>query len=310
MACHIYAASDGPAARRVETEKSIEELRSIENGIWMCYRHGKIIDTDEFTFGPQTLMGWRRLAERRAKLRHELGRELTNNDLLGEALVEIAIELRVPEITRDIDEAFQMSALREIWGIQTALVARDFVVELGRNALTHGGATSFRLTVSAHSLILSDDGRPFSHTDLLAAESARGGNTSLKQMKRHAPDLVASYSRQGSENVTILASTSSLDEMLSTNQCTTDFFGAPSSIMAAMKFVEGHSECGTIFLRPTFGALGYSDLENLASAIKLYELQDRDIALILGLHSNAIYEFIAEKLPFVRVIKSQYLGTI
>ncbi|WP_152977832.1 hypothetical protein [Bradyrhizobium pachyrhizi] len=46
MACHIYAAADGPAARRTGRSKSIDELRSIENGIWMCYRHGKLIDTE------------------------------------------------------------------------------------------------------------------------------------------------------------------------------------------------------------------------------------------------------------------------
>ena len=47
MACHIYAASDGPAARRIRPEMTIAELSAIENGIWMCYRHGKLIDADE-----------------------------------------------------------------------------------------------------------------------------------------------------------------------------------------------------------------------------------------------------------------------
>jgi hypothetical protein len=49
MACHIYAAANGPSARRVDVKMTAEELTDISNGIWMCYRHGKLIDTDEAT---------------------------------------------------------------------------------------------------------------------------------------------------------------------------------------------------------------------------------------------------------------------
>jgi hypothetical protein len=38
MACHIYAAADGPSARRVNTELSEVELITISHGLWMCYR--------------------------------------------------------------------------------------------------------------------------------------------------------------------------------------------------------------------------------------------------------------------------------
>ena len=69
MACHIYAASNGPAARRVNTSLSVDELRSIDNGIWMCYTHGKLIDADEATYTPEMLKYWRKLAERKAQLR-------------------------------------------------------------------------------------------------------------------------------------------------------------------------------------------------------------------------------------------------
>ena len=40
-------AADGPGARRVVPTMTPEQLASYENGIWMCYRHGKLIDTDE-----------------------------------------------------------------------------------------------------------------------------------------------------------------------------------------------------------------------------------------------------------------------
>lgn len=44
MACHISAASAGPGARRYRPDMSPEDRRSISNGIWMCYTHGKLID--------------------------------------------------------------------------------------------------------------------------------------------------------------------------------------------------------------------------------------------------------------------------
>lgn len=303
MACHIYAAEDGPAARRIGHNKSFEELRSIENGIWMCYRHGKIIDTDECSYTPQLLADWRRLAERRAGLRHELGRELGDGDLLSEALAKVTVELQVPEATHKIAEVIQVSCLGEVWGTQNALTVRDFVAEICRNALTHGGATNFQLTVSDRSLILSDDGDAFSLADLLRSDRPQGGATSLKQMQCRAPGLVASYVRQENRNVTYIGSTNAFDEMLSTSPCTTYLSGGRASIQAAMKFVEAHPECGTIFLRPTHGFLSYSDIHSLLAVISQYNFGDRDIAMIIEPHSEGLKNFIAEAIPSIRVIE-------
>jgi hypothetical protein len=302
MACHIYVAADGPAARRIGHNKSIDELRSIENGIWMCYRHGKLIDTDECSFTPQLLMDWRRLQEHRSRLRHELGRELSSDDMSGEALASLGLEIRMPESIREITDAIHASGLSDIWGEQTALAVRDFAIELGRNAMTHGRANDFRLTVNPHTVVLSDDGAPFALDDLRRSESARGGAMSLRQMQRRLPNLVVSYRREGLRNVTTLASTSAIGEMLSTTPCTTDFFGAMSSVKAAMEFIAAHPECETIFLRPTWGTVSYSDLGSLASAIDAYGFGQKDIALILEPHSEGIREVIAETMPNVRII--------
>ena len=76
MACHIYAAQDGPSARRIRPDMSIKALKSIDNGIWMCYQHGKIIDTDECTYSPFLLEQWRGLAEVKARIRHEHGADV------------------------------------------------------------------------------------------------------------------------------------------------------------------------------------------------------------------------------------------
>jgi hypothetical protein len=121
MACHIHAASDGPAARRVSLEMSPAELTAIDNGIWMCYRHGKLIDADEFTYTPQLLREWRRLAERSAELRHALGRELTTDDLATEALATQTVALTSQDLAREVADVVRNSGMESIWGSNSAL---------------------------------------------------------------------------------------------------------------------------------------------------------------------------------------------
>lgn len=67
IACHITAAA--PGGRRYDASKTPEERCSIENGIWMCATHAKLIDTDEVTFPVNLLMKWRMEAEAVAKSR-------------------------------------------------------------------------------------------------------------------------------------------------------------------------------------------------------------------------------------------------
>jgi tetratricopeptide (TPR) repeat protein len=66
-ACHIRAASSGPGARRYDPDMTSEERRSIENGIWMCRTHAKLIDSDEATHTVEELERWKREAEARAE---------------------------------------------------------------------------------------------------------------------------------------------------------------------------------------------------------------------------------------------------
>lgn len=63
-ACHIYSAAEGGA--RGTGGLSIEERQSIENGIWCCATHGRLIDTNEGKRFPAPLLKqWKRLHEAR-----------------------------------------------------------------------------------------------------------------------------------------------------------------------------------------------------------------------------------------------------
>ncbi len=72
-ACHIRAAASGPGARRYDPSMTSDERRSIENGIWMCRTHAKLIDSDEATYTVEQLHRWKHEAEARAELRLRSG---------------------------------------------------------------------------------------------------------------------------------------------------------------------------------------------------------------------------------------------
>lgn len=68
-ACHISAAAPGRGARRYDTSMTSGERTSIENGIWLCGTHAKLIDSDEETYTVEQLHEWKREAEVRAEQR-------------------------------------------------------------------------------------------------------------------------------------------------------------------------------------------------------------------------------------------------
>jgi hypothetical protein len=63
-AAHIRAAARG--GPRYLPEMTIEQRRSIDNAIWMCRMHSKIIDEDHGQYSAATLSHWKELAEAEA----------------------------------------------------------------------------------------------------------------------------------------------------------------------------------------------------------------------------------------------------
>lgn len=60
-AAHIFAAStNGP---RFDETMDSEQRKSIDNGIWMCRHHARMIDTDYVNYSAATLKQWKILAE-------------------------------------------------------------------------------------------------------------------------------------------------------------------------------------------------------------------------------------------------------
>jgi hypothetical protein len=87
VAAHISAAASGPGARRYVPSVTPEQRASIDNAIWLCQTHGKLVDSDESTWTVEALQKAKADAERRAKTR--VGQQET---ALGNAAPSLAIE--------------------------------------------------------------------------------------------------------------------------------------------------------------------------------------------------------------------------
>lgn len=66
VAAHICAASPGGA--RYDSDMTSEDRSNIQNGIWLCQNHAKIIDDDEATYSSIKLHQWKNIAEKIASV--------------------------------------------------------------------------------------------------------------------------------------------------------------------------------------------------------------------------------------------------
>ncbi len=183
-AAHISAASGGPAARRWVSVLSPEYRSSIDNGIWCCETHAKLIDTDEVTYTIPMLKQWKLLAERRAQLRQAFGDiDFTyHSELVSIGLAPDALSFNSsPDLSAKIGVAVRNACLVEICGKDAADAVRDFLIEHARNAFSHGWATSVGVEFTKKSIEVSDDGAPFAVASL-AGPTSRGGGMAYRSL--------------------------------------------------------------------------------------------------------------------------------
>jgi len=76
VAAHICAAAEG--GPRYDKNMTATDRRSIENCIWLCQTHSKLIDTDEKTYTVEILRQWKADAETSAS------KALANGDYFSE----------------------------------------------------------------------------------------------------------------------------------------------------------------------------------------------------------------------------------
>jgi len=302
MACHIYAATDGRAARRVNKEMSAGQLSHISNGIWLCYTHGKLIDTDECTYEPELLQDWRIIAERKAQLRQRYGEDIEAWKVDELPLAKLSLKVSQPNPLAEINKAIELSCIAESWGNSTALALRDVAIELGRNALTHGESSNFQMVVKSNFVELIDDGFHFSHRDLISTKNRRGGAMALEVHGGSSSHILLSYMRRDDCNVTTIVPMDRANILMGANACSVTLEYGPQAAAYAAQFIERHTQCGTIFIHPIHGIIGFSDLGALSAQLNKCDLSGRDVAIVLDEHSEEMYKQIRNVIPQIRII--------
>jgi hypothetical protein len=138
------------------------------------------------------LMAWRSLAEAEARLRHTG---------LAEAHPIAALlpnEHQIDNLGNEnltIGDALSDSCVQALWGTATSDAARDLLVEITRNAFTHGGATHVQLAIGAGSISLHDNGGAFNPLEL-AALDGRGGAAAVRTyIQRHSGRSILAWHR-------------------------------------------------------------------------------------------------------------------
>jgi|TARA_R110002012_G_scaffold114250_2_gene260849 hypothetical protein len=162
VACHITAAA--PRGKRYDPFLTTVERKSISNGVWMCQTHSIEIDRDESRYTTALLKHWKEVAETRADYakNHGWGFFDKNNFFPIESLADIDIELsKSAKSNHLIGNAINDSCLPQIWGKEQANIIRDFIIELYRNAFSHGGSKLFKVFISRNKLQISYDGKKF-----------------------------------------------------------------------------------------------------------------------------------------------------
>ena len=192
-AAHITAASSG--GKRFDKRMSHATRSGAPNGIWMCQRHAKLIDTDELRFPTHLLRRWKRQLRHLAQWALDRGLDfvpqmelirLQRRKALAPGLTDANLAEFVEHFFQDIGARFVWRAIAE--------GARQTLTELLFNDWHHGSASWARLESHGFAVRLVTDGQPFSIQQLEKATSPSGGRLTVEIFTREYSDThVLSY---------------------------------------------------------------------------------------------------------------------
>lgn len=182
-----------------------EERSSIENAVWLCRSHARLVDADESRFTVEMLKGWRRLAEERARLEQTYpGRPAYVSSSWTFVTHKLAISYLGSE-SEMIGHTLDDCCVSAIWPKQAFLSIRDLLIELTRNAFQHGAASSVSLEVTPRSVTLRHDGDAFNPIGLPQHQGARGGAHSIRSIRSERHQVHVDWRREGDLNIMTIA---------------------------------------------------------------------------------------------------------
>lgn len=250
MACHISGAASGPGSKRYDPNMTSKQRKSIENGIWMCYTHGKLIDTDEAVFTRNDLNLWKEVAERCARHRQETGKatdipkHLFNGLMLAEN--SLSIPVKGGNLNRIIGERLYASGLSLLWGEELAHTVRDLLIEVAKNAISHGHAKKICLDIEPHSVSIVDNGTPFNPSSLNNKGAKSGGSVTFQNFaQNYESRATLQYEFVNRTNQLKISAIESIEDLLKFNPCSVvlkDLYQEWANALEIRK------SCGTIYI--------------------------------------------------------------
>lgn len=300
-AAHISAAAGGPGARRYRSGLTPEQRSSIDNGIWCCNYHAKLIDTDEVIYTIPMLRQWKALAERRAQLRQAHGdkadahwRELVTVGLAPDSVTLLS----GGEISSHIGASVRHACLSEIYGQEVAHAVRDFLIEYARNALTHGCALTVEIAFASNLISVIDDGSEFSACTL-SGPHARGGGMAYKAMLENKHLGYISSRRLEGQNQLRIPIVVDPRDLPRVNPCAITVSSA--DIREGKVSVSKVSGCDRIFVVAREFAV-YSDGPVYARILRDLAKEHPNIVLIVPEASPAVLTHYRQLLPEVPIV--------
>lgn len=301
MACHIYAASTGPAARRVAADQSID-LTNISNGIWMCYKHGKLIDGDESRYKPETLQSWRAIAELKAKLAHETGISLSALHKVDTRIKLSPDGLAVTDpasVKSTVFDFFEAINARAIWGQAVSAEMRTFTTEFIANVYKHGDGTFCRLSSDNNSISIVSDGVAYSPDSLLAANKKRGGARALADLRSLHPNCLMSYDSADINTLKMTVASNNL-HIHSFTTCFVDVepVGSSDELLGTLSLF---AHCDSIFLTSDSGFV-HSQIHYYVDFAVAAMAQGKRVVMVVGDTSVGALRYFEEMVPGIELL--------
>jgi hypothetical protein len=299
---------------------SASQRQSIENGVWLCQTHAKIIDDDETRFTVGLLRGWRRRAELIASYAMD-GRSryddedevegatrwrwrdtvIESHDLVdGRLIVSHSTSFEygsAQQLHRRVYEFLRDVGVTTGWGNVGAELVRLLAYEIALNAFRHGGSSEITLSSAASSVCVSHSGARFGLHDLERSEG-RGGKAAVDAFRESARGAFA-LSYRWHQEVNEWYISDLVDDAGVSNPCGIQLDEARRDLVSEAT-ADRLSGCDEIHIYPP-EFFSFSDAAFLSEEV-LVALPDRPLVIHGVDPESPVGRYVLEKMPGITFV--------
>ena len=302
-ACHIISASQGPNARRNIPGTNPDDIRNINNGIWMCRTHGTLIDTDEVTYSVEMLRTWHKIAEFRAKYEQEQGKPLDFNYVRPSIPVvsEKLVITTTDDINRQVGELLINCCVPQIWGDSSNDAIRDLIIEIAINAIEHAQTHEVTIRVTPQRIQINYDSASFDPIIELSKSNRGGGKAMRHVLDSFSDQIIVTYKFEHENNELVIAVPNTSSDVLRVTPCSMALDNAAATTKVQDDFVRTEG-CSVIYIvLPRF--FGRSDMRKLKDILKEYVPANKRLVFIAEDISAGVAAQIIDEIKGANVIK-------